>query len=1435
MRITLTLEGPLGATDHLVECDDAMAGRELVAALLAHGQGTSALTIPPKDGLVQQVSHDGPVGALGLRDGVRVGVDGVDTRDVPLPVEGLQLHVVGGPDAGRVFALPVGVHELGRSGVISWADASLSRRHLRLEVTADEVRVTDLGSSNGTRVEGTALVADEAVVWRVGDLLEAGDSLLLLRTAADVRAAVEPAEPGWLNFLRPPRLLPLHVQPAVEVPEAPQRRKPRRIPVVAMVAPLVFGIVMAIVWNPMFLMFALLSPIMMGANLVSERRGDAKEYREAVAQYERDLAAAQEALDRAVRSETGRLREELADPADTFVTALLPGRRLWERRRHDEDAYALRLGTSDVPSTVKVTGADDGADHTLHAVPVGVSLPRAGVVGLAGPHAQVDATLRWVVAQLATYHAPRDLTMSFLTGRGGPEWGWLRWLPHLRPDAPDSCLALVGNDTETVAAQVTMLAALVKARREAARESRAAASSFPAHVVVVHGYRELRGTVGLATVLEDGPAVGVYAVCTSDDERSLPESATATLVVDATQPAYAVLRRSGQATLARVLLDGVTDAWCDRLARELSPLRDVGATSQGESLPDSARLLDVIGLEPPTADAVRARWRTQPRSTTMTLGVGLQGPFALDLAADGPHGLVAGMTGSGKTELLQTMIASLAVANRPDHLNFVLVDYKGNAAFKDLVHLPHTVGNVTNLDKHLVERALVSLNAELKYRQRFLDRAKVKDIEDYQLLHSKEPHRPPLPRLLLVIDEFAQLVKDLPEFVTGLVSIAQLGRSLGIHLVLATQRPSGSVSPEIRANTNMRIALRVADAADSSDVLESPEAARIPKSSPGRGFARLGAGALLAFQAGRIGGRRPGVVATDVAPPFLAPVGWSSLGYRPPQPVRRRAQEEVADTDLAALVDALVEAAAAEDVDVQRSPWLDPLPEQLLWQDVVDGKAVRGEVPPLPYGRRDLPDDQSQETASFDLDGDGHLLVFGSAKSGRSQVLRTVAASIARLTDPADVHVYALDCGNGALNPLGALPHCGAVVGRTESERAQRLLGRITIEMDRRQGLLAAEGYADIREQRWGSQEPLPHLVLMLDRWEGFVPTLGENDEILNSVLRILREGAGVGVHALVTGDRTMANNSRVVSMTENKLTLRFADRSDYGLVGLPPRQLPERVPPGRGFAAGMRETQVALLSADDSGQAQAAVLHSLAEEAKASGSTDLRPFRVDVLPTRASLDLAMELRLPTVAEPAVLVGIGGDELTTFEADRRNPAFIVAGPNRSGRSTVLAAAARGFVSTGGQVLAVAPRPGPLRDLTGLPGVLGVVTDPGASSETLEGLLSTATAPVLLVVDDGEVLRESPANDLYQRVARGQVDSVFMLLGGHRDGLCAGFSGWQIDARKSRQGLLLSPQELGDGDLVGTRLSRQIIGRPTQPGVAWLHRGDGRLVQVATLL
>ena len=854
-----------------------------------------------------RLDDDQPVGESALIDGRVVHLSesaGSAARPVP-PPRGWQLHVVSGPSAGLVAELAMGAHELGRSSAFGFADRSMSRRHAVLDVTADGATLCDLGSANGTFLEGEP-VPEEGTPVEPGQLFRLGDTQLTIRPATASDAAIEPSGPGTRAFVRAPRLLPSQRAVRIQLPQEPRAREPRRFPLVMVLAPLLIGVLLAVVMrSPLYLMFAVVSPVMMISNTVADRRHTAREERRAREEYEQELAGALARIETAVVEETARRRAAHPDAASVLLTAVLPGRRLWERRRTDPDALDLRLGAADLPAEVAVTrrgvGDEPQEEPTVRGVPVTVPLRGAGVVGLAGPAEPLAGLLRWVVLQLVIQHPPRDLSITVLAPRARTDWNWVRWLPHARPADGEGPVVYVGNDPATVTARVSELTALVKARRDATVPGggRLQAESFPAHVLVVDGFRALRATPGLAQVLQDGPAVGVYAVCADEEERFLPEAATATAVFDAEDQAELEVRRSGHDPVRGVLAEPVSVALAETAARALAPLRDISVEEDDAVLPDSVRLLDVLGLEPPTVDGVRARWQLEGRTTRMVVGAGLHGPFTLDLRTDGPHGLVAGTTGAGKSELLQTMIASLAVVNRPDALNFVLVDYKGGSAFKDCEFLPHTVGMVTDLDAHLVERALTSLGAELKYREHWLAGAGVKDIDDYLDLQQREPARPPLPRLLIVIDEFASMARELPDFVTGLVNIAQRGRSLGIHLILATQRPSGVVSPEIRANTNLRISLRVTDGADSSDVLDAADAARIPKSAPGRGFARLGHGGLVPFQAGRIGGRRPGQGAVAAVAPFVVPLSWHQVGYAAPQkPAGATRASEVEVTDL---------------------------------------------------------------------------------------------------------------------------------------------------------------------------------------------------------------------------------------------------------------------------------------------------------------------------------------------------------------------------------------------------------------------------------------------------------------------------------------------------------------------------------------------------------
>jgi S-DNA-T family DNA segregation ATPase FtsK/SpoIIIE len=1440
MKIFCTVVVPTGdPTDVLIDCSEGLTVGELRDALVR------TLRLAGSGGLYcgsSLLSDSTPVAASGICQGVRLSLFAPTNEPYRPVAAGWQLHVISGQTAGSILELRVGEHELGRQPGSPFTDAGVSRRHALLSVEPSGARIQDLGSANGTTVEGKALPANGATVpVGLGEIISLDDTLATIAATNGTDRPIREPIDGFIEYTRPPRLMPSRNPRTIEFPAEPVLRKVRKFPIAAMLAPLVLGIVMAIWQSPIYLLFSLGSPVMAVSNVLTDRRQSGRDNRRARATYASESAAAQSELQLVVAQETARRRDEYPDAAQTVLTALRQGRRLWERRRSDEDALSLRVGTADLPSRVQLVIPRGSAAEVptgqprVHAVPAVVALPDVGVLGIAGDKATCQGLARWLLLQLGVYHGPQDLGITVLAPGEEASWAWSRWLPHCHADQDDQALIAIGNDPDTVRRRVTELMATISAKHDALSAGGDSASGGPANrVVVIDGARALRNVPGLTQVLRDGPAVGVFAICIESEERQLPEECAATVLIDEADPHRLTLSRQGQEPIPGILVEQLATSIADVAGRSLSSVRDITPSDGSAPLPDQVRLLELLELEPPTAAAISSGWQAGGRTTRMPLGLTAGAPFTLDLRYDGPHGLIAGTTGSGKSELLQTIVASLAVANRPDAMNFVLVDYKGGSAFKDCEFLPHTVGMVTDLDTHLVQRALTSLGAELKYREHRLAEAGMKDLEDYLDLVARDGRLTPIPRLLIVIDEFASMARELPDFVSGLVNIAQRGRSLGIHLLLATQRPAGIVSPEIRSNTNLRIALRVQDTADSIDVITSPDAARIPKAYPGRGYARLGHSSLVPFQAGRVGGRRRGP-SSKASPLAIAVVGWDRLGYPVPSPTGVEVGEDVETTDLSVLVELVRTAAVESGFAEQRRPWLPPLPRVLLLDDLPDKPAPTDRFV-FSYGLQDLPASQGQRAATFDLTSDGHMLIVGAPRSGRSQFLRTLAGAIGRGASYSDVHIYGLDCGNGALRPLTSLPHCGAVVGRAQPERVVRLLNRLTGELQRRQALLADLGLADIDEQRNAApvEERLPHLLLLIDRWEGFTSSLAEVEGGMTTeaVLSILREGASAGVHVVITGDRSLASG-RIGSLTDNKIALRLADRGDYTMLALNPRQLPEEIGPGRCFTAeSALETQIALLAADASGAGQAAALASIGEQATSRGGRaepGLRPFRVDELPSRLSFEQAWSYRGSDAHALHCFIGVGGDELTAigpnFATDA--PCFVVAGPPKSGRSTALATMARALLRSGIPVAIAAPRSGPLAALQTEPGTVGMISDPQRSLDHWRELLSNSSTPAVVVIDDGELLRDSPAAELFRSAIRGDRTYIqAIVLGGNSDGLCTGLSGWQVDAKRCRQGALLSPQSLSDGDLIGVRLPRSYLGAAPQLGRAVVHLGDG---------
>ncbi|MGH8776466.1 MAG: FtsK/SpoIIIE domain-containing protein [Jiangellaceae bacterium] len=1373
------------------------------------------------------VADTAPLGFSPLVSGAIITAGPWDASNRPPGL--LQARIVGGPDAGAVHHLGVGRFRIGRSAAaeIRVADAEVSRFHAEIEVRWDGVTVRDLGSENGTMLAARG-VPGVPVAVPLGSDLRLGTSTILLTAPDSVPAATRAAGDGHVDVNRPPRLRPSVESAEVVLPAPPGAPELPRFPLAATLLPFALAAVLAVAWDVRYALVALLSPVLVGGQWLSDRLGGRRsECRERV-EHEQALAAADQRIEAALVAELAALRASAPDLAQVLITASVPSIDLWCRRRSDSDALLVRLGTGDLPATLRVRAAtmdgpvDQSTPRTLHGAPLTVSLKASGVLGLSGPRRSRMAVARSLAGQLAVAHSPRDLALVVLLSGAerAADWGWAHWLPHLA-GAPvgSAAAALLGLDAAQVTARVGELLGLLADRQ------RTVTWSGPLVVVFLDGSRALRQLPGLAQLLAEGPAVGIHAIGL-DEPAGLPlecgarahiadDGSTLQLDVDQGPP-------------LRGTADGASWQWTDRLARTLAPLRDLTPGPAGTPS-GPVRLLDLLDTtdsrpsKPARAD-VAAGWEAAPRSTTALLGLAANGPFRIDLARDGPHVLVAGTTGSGKSELLQTLVTSLALANRPDELAFVLVDYKGGAAFADCARLPHAVGLVTDLDARLSRRALASLQAEIRRRERLLAASGVPSVERYQLAG----HTAQLGRLVIVVDEYATLVDELPDFVDGLADVAQRGRSLGVHLVLATQRPGGVVSSDIRANTNLRIALRVTDPGDSVEVLDSVDAALISPRTPGRAWARRGQQSLVEFQTASVGSRPP----RDGDDVRVEVHDWRTLA----EPSPPNAADDDGPTDLVALVEAVRGAADLLGIEPPASPWLPPLPTTVEWTDLPPAIGPV-QVSPIPYALADLPAEQARSTVCLDLETAGPLVVIGGSRSGRSTLLHTMAAGLASLTSCGDVHLYGIDGGGGSLLALAGLPHCGAVVGIDQAERIDRLVSRLTDEVGRRYAMLARSGSTDVATQRAhvSPAQRLPYLVLMVDGWDRLMSALDVVDDghVADRLFRLARDGAAAGLRAVITAGRS-GLAGRLPSVADRMLVLRLADPADAALAGLNPAELPDPMPPGRAIEVGAGiEMQVASPTPDAEGAGSTRPLRDLARDAAARDETvptSRRSFRVSALPDHVAYDGAATA-LGDWRPLTMLIGVGGDEPAPLCLDlvAEGPAFVVAGEPRTGRSAALVVAGRSLLAGGAAVVAVAPVRSPLRDL---PGTVGLVVD-GDDEAGLRRLVEDTAGPCAVLVDDAELLVDTPVGQAVDHVLGSAADGGrAVVLAGTTDELTRSFHGFVAHARRNRTGLLLSPRSPLDGDLLGVRLRRTLV-VPAPPGRGVLvTAGSTTAVQVA---
>ncbi|MEU2183286.1 type VII secretion protein EccCa [Streptomyces thermolilacinus] len=1124
---------------------------------------------------------------------------------------------------------------------------------------------------------------------------------------------------------RPPRVLPTEVpseqvqlQPPPELPRGQQEGALMQIlPMLGMGGSVVFFFMTP---NPIMRIMGMVmiaSTVAMGiAMLVRYRRGTQGQLADLRRDYLKYLNQTRRSVLRTARLQ--RDAQFYLHPSPEQLWALVAeGSRVWERRVGDPDFGQVRVGLGSqqlatpliAPETAPVDDLEPltagamrqflATHGTLDGLPMAVSLRAFYHVTVSGEHEAVRASARAMVASLASLHSPEDLVIAVATGQdAAPGWEWAKWLPHVQArGVVDGAGTRRLITTDPLDLQ-DLLGGLLEGR------PRFQGGDHPLldqpHVVVVLDGQSVPPMSPLAA------AEGLQGVTIIEVVRG--EGAGTRGQLSVVVHAGELRLESGHGLVYEGTPDGLSPEAAEALARQLAPLRMASGGDDDEPLLANLEFTDLLNLGDAASVDVSRTWRPRSQSERLRvpIGVGEDGsPVMLDLkeAAQegmGPHGLCVGATGSGKSELLRTLVLGLAVTHSSETLNFVLADFKGGATFAGMSQMPHVAAVITNLadDLTLVDRMGDSIRGELNRRQEMLrDAGNYANIHDYEKARAAGAPLQPIPSLVLVIDEFSELLTAKPDFIEMFVQIGRIGRSLGVHLLLASQRLEEGRLRGLETYLSYRVGLRTFSAAESRAAIGVPDAYHLPN-VPGSGYLKFGTDEMVRFKAAYVSGvyrsnaqalaAAGGPLPVDRRPvPFTAapvPIRYVQSAARAVQPDGGPAEDDaLADS----VLDVIVRRLEGRGVEAHQV-WLPPLDNPPPLDELLPGLAEvqgRGLTQPgfegsgrlvVPLGVVDKPFEQRRDTLYRDFSGAaGHMQIVGGPQSGKSTLLRTIVSAFALTHTPHEVQFYGLDFGGGGLSSVAGLPHVGGVASRLDPERVRRTVAEVYGILSRREeyfrsaGIdsiatyrrLRARGEISVTDQPWGD------VFLVIDGWGNFRTDYEGLEQV---VMDIAARGLGYGIHLILTASRSMEVRANLKDHLMNRLELRIGDPMDSEL----DRRVAQNVPagvPGRGLTPEKLHFMAAVpridgISSDsDLSEATAAMAQEVSRHWTLPGAPAVR-----LLPRALpAANLPAGFAHP---ERGVAFAIDENNLAPAFVDfERDPFFLVFGESESGKTNLL--------------------------------------------------------------------------------------------------------------------------------------------------------------------
>ncbi len=856
---------------------------------------------------------------------------------------------------------------------------------------------------------------------------------------------------------------------------------------------------------------------------------------------------------------------------------------LWNRNPKFSDFSCVRLGVGDIviPGGIQVPKERFSVTNDLLAeepmklkdkykiithVPALIKLSKHKLIGLIGDDNSICELICNITIQLATLHSYTDLRMAFLYDESESElYRWTRWLQHTYTQ--DKKLRMLGENEELQQNTLSYLLDLI--RKRAKKDADDTSLKLPLYVVFCT-QPELLYNHSIYKAMTDMYDYGMIFILAYGKMDFLPNECTYLIQSDNEYHGHYSLEHSRDTTNV-VSFDYIKPTRADHIARKLSNYW-VNEVSDGE-IPDRVEFLEMYGISDIHEWDLLKKWKESRTYENIRGQIGYtygRHPIYLDIheKQHGPHGLVAGTTGSGKSETLQTFILSLMLNYHPDEVSFVLIDYKGGGMANLFANVPHIAGMITNIsasggdsngenktDPIQTQRALASLKSEIKQRQKIFNTYGVNHIDAYNHLYRDGVTSIAIPHLIIISDEFAELKKEQPEFIKELVSTARVGRSLGIHLILATQKPSGVVDDEIWSNSRFKLCLRVQDRQDSMEMLKRPEAAELTRI--GQGYLQIGNDeSFELFQSGYSGS--PYQPESDLNEKRQNEVEMITLGGSRIRKNILKSHNGFNMTQLEACIEYIRKITKENGIKNTRSLWLSMLSSEISLESLMKQVVIKNNFTAI-VGKIDYPEQQSQPIFTLKYSQCGHVLIVGNSGSGKSALISSIICSLCCGQAPELFNWYAIDFSNHAFDGIKNTPHCGGIVYPEEDEKIERIFLHLETIMKQRKKLLASSGILTAEEYRSSKADPMPLILVAIDNYASFFES---HEKYVDILQRLLREGIAYGIHFIVSINAASDMRNKVSQNFATAIPLLLNERSDYyNYLGASPQIAPMGFP----------------------------------------------------------------------------------------------------------------------------------------------------------------------------------------------------------------------------------------------------------------------------------